>query len=193
MLLARRAELISRSRSITSLHPEGQRIRIHGDYHLGQTLRTGDDSTGDFMMLDFEGEPARSLDERRSKQSPLKDVAGMIRSFSYAAYAGMHRLVEAAPEDARDSEMSRLGAWARLWQNAASAEFLLAYRETIGKSKTLLPSAHVAQALLDAYLLEKALYELMYELNHRPAWLRIPIAGILSLLKQSQNGAGSSR
>jgi maltose alpha-D-glucosyltransferase/alpha-amylase len=187
LLLSRRLDLFARAHAITASAAAGQRIRIHGDYHLGQTLRTGSPSTepgaepGDFVLLDFEGEPARPLSERRQKQSPLKDVAGMIRSLSYAAHAGLDQYLTANPEFARDSGYDRLAAWAILWQNSASAEFLRAYRETIAANPALLPSPQGSQTLLGAYLLEKALYELLYELNNRPAWLRIPLAGILTL------------
>jgi maltose alpha-D-glucosyltransferase/alpha-amylase len=187
LLLSRRLELFARAHAITASAPAGQRIRIHGDYHLGQTLRTGSPSTepgaepGDFILLDFEGEPARPLSERCQKQSPLKDIAGMIRSLSYAAHAGLDQYLTANPEFARDSGYDRLAAWAILWQNSASAEFLRAYRETIAVKPALLPSPQGSQTLLGAYLLEKALYELLYELNNRPAWLRIPLAGILTL------------
>ncbi len=196
LLLSRRIDLFTRSHAITSSSPAGQRIRIHGDYHLGQTLRTDhpsspDDNSskdsverGDFVILDFEGEPARSLSERRQKQSPLKDVAGMIRSFSYVAYAGLEQYQTSNPELAHsqaNNPATDLGAWALLWQNSASTEFLRAYRETIATNPSLLPSPQQSQSLLSAYLMEKALYELLYELNNRPTWLRIPLAGILTL------------
>ena len=180
LLLSRRINLFARANAITSFTPAGQRFRIHGDYHLGQTLRTGGPSS-DFVLLDFEGEPARSLAERRAKQSPLKDVAGMIRSFSYAAYTGLDRYVTGLGEVAKTGDSDTLGAWANLWQNAVSSEFLRAYRETIGSNPAILPSPEQTESLLGAYLLEKALYEMLYELNNRPAWLRIPLAGILSL------------
>jgi maltose alpha-D-glucosyltransferase / alpha-amylase len=184
LLLSRRIDLFARAHAITTSSPAGQRIRIHGDYHLGQTLRTAADdtasSTGDFVLLDFEGEPARPLSERRQKQSPLKDVAGMIRSFSYAAYSGLNEYL-AAHEPPSGSSNENLAAWAALWQNSASSEFLRAYRQAIAVNPVLLPPPQQAQALLRAYLLEKALYELLYELNNRPAWLRIPLAGILTL------------
>jgi maltose alpha-D-glucosyltransferase / alpha-amylase len=183
LLLSKRAKLLERSRGITKLDAAGKRIRIHGDYHLGQTLRVGagagdgDSSGGDFVLLDFEGEPARTLTERRRKQSPLKDVAGMLRSFSYAAFAGLKKYSEEHPDGPAD----QMHEWARAWQNAATGEFLSAYRETIGAKPEFLPGAAETQKLLDAYLLEKALYELLYELNNRPSWLHIPITGILSL------------
>jgi maltose alpha-D-glucosyltransferase/alpha-amylase len=101
----------------------------------------------------------------------------MLRSFSYAAFAGLKKYVEEKP----DAPAERLHTWAMAWQNAAGGEFLNAYRETIAAKPELLPGAVETQKLLNAYLLEKALYELLYELNNRPAWLHIPIAGILSL------------
>jgi maltose alpha-D-glucosyltransferase/alpha-amylase len=179
VLLSRQDELVARAQAILRLPAKGERIRIHGDYHLGQTLRTGSEP-GDFVLLDFEGEPARSLAERRSKQSPLKDVAGMIRSFSYVAYAALDKFLADNREGSQPINSTDLAAWAELWRNAASAEFLWAYREAISANKTLLPPPEQSQDLLGAYLLEKALYELLYELNNRPAWLHIPIAGILS-------------
>jgi maltose alpha-D-glucosyltransferase / alpha-amylase len=189
LLLSRRPALVARARAIASRPAAGMRIRIHGDYHLGQTLRTAGsqphDETAarhaDFVLLDFEGEPARPLDERRRKQSPLKDVAGMMRSFSYAAFSALDRALNEHAEDGRAAAANALGGWARAWQNAASARFLHAYREAIAANPALLPPPEHSQALLDAYMLEKALYELLYELNNRPAWLRIPISGILSL------------
>ena len=105
----------------------------------------------------------------------------MIRSFSYASQTGLHEYLTANPELARTSGSDHLAAWAIFWQNTTSTEFLRAYRETIAANPALLPSPQQSQSLLGAYLLEKALYELLYELNNRPAWLRIPLAGILSL------------
>jgi maltose alpha-D-glucosyltransferase/alpha-amylase len=171
-ILSRRIELFARAHAITSATPSGKRIRIHGDFHLGQVLRSNDD----FVLLDFEGEPARSLAERRRKQSPLKDVAGMLRSFSYAAWSGLDQHAHAHPNLPRSLE-----PWARLWENAAASAFLEAYKQTTAANPTLLPEPTQAQALLNAYLLEKALYELLYELNNRPTWVRIPLAGILAL------------
>jgi maltose alpha-D-glucosyltransferase/alpha-amylase len=176
LLLSQRIDLLTRAQAVSSAPPEaaGQRIRIHGDYHLGQILRT----KADYVILDFEGEPARSLAERRAKQSPLKDVAGMLRSFSYAAYAGLDQFAQRRPEAAKNSE-----PWARLWQNAVATEFLRAYKLSVAANPHLIPQPAQAQALLNAYLLEKSLYELLYELNNRPAWVRIPLAGILALPK----------
>ena len=127
-------------------------------------LRTQDD----FVIVDFEGEPARTLDERRAKHSPVKDVAGMLRSLCYAA------------ESARRAGAGSAAA-TRTWQRAAGAQFLRAYRETIRRA-ALVPAATPAfRALLEAYLLDKALYELRYELDNRPDWVGIPLTGILEM------------
>ena len=173
-ILTQRIDLFARAHAISAGDPAaaGQRIRIHGDYHLGQVLR----AKNDYVILDFEGEPARSLAERRAKQSPLKDVAGMLRSFSYAAWAGLAAFAQRRPDDARSLE-----PWTRLWENAAAGQFLFAYRTAIAARPGLIPQPAVAQLLLNAYTLEKALYELLYELNNRPSWVRIPLSGILAL------------
>jgi maltose alpha-D-glucosyltransferase/alpha-amylase len=131
---------------------------------------------GDYVVLDFEGEPARPLTERRAKQSPLKDVAGMLRSFSYASHAGLDHFTQSDPETAIN-----LQPWAQLWQNAVSTQFLSAWRATTAAFPGLAPPPAQADRLLNAYLLEKSLYELLYELNNRPTWVRIPLAGILAL------------
>ena len=188
-VLARRKELLGRARAVGAAEPSGMRIRIHGDFHLGQTLRvaqalrvaqtlrTASGDGGDFVILDFEGEPARPLAERRRKQSPLKDVAGMIRSFSYAAWFGLDRYRLLHKEESEEVLRDR----AREWEAAATAAFLRAYRETMAAREELLPRWEQAEALLSAYVLEKALYELLYELNNRPQWVRVPLAGILGL------------
>jgi maltose alpha-D-glucosyltransferase/alpha-amylase len=169
--------LLARIRCAPPLDFVASKIRVHGDYHLGQVLW----SEGDFYILDFEGEPARSLEERRLKQSPLKDVAGMIRSFGYAAYAGLFAFVAS-----RRSELARLEAWARVWQLTVSAAFLRAYFELVAESLFVPPIEKHRDALLQLFLLEKALYELNYELNNRPEWARIPVRGILDLLNASR-------
>ncbi len=173
-ILSQRRDLLRRSHAIMDSPPQdaGLRTRIHGDYHLGQVLR----ARGDYVILDFEGEPARTLTERRAKQSPLRDVAGMLRSFSYAAYSALDAYTQRHTGTAKSLE-----PWAQLWQNAVSTEFLTAWRTTVVANPHLTPQPQQAQRLLNAYLLEKALYELLYELNNRPAWVRIPIAGILAL------------
>jgi maltose alpha-D-glucosyltransferase/alpha-amylase len=178
LILSQRRSLLSRARRLSSAPPgaAGLRTRIHGDYHLGQVLR----AKADFVILDFEGEPARLLEHRRAKQSPLKDVAGMLRSFGYAAYVGLIAFMQRRPPN-NPADARNLEAWATLWQNAVSTEFLGAYQSAIAQDPRLIPQPAEAQLLLDAYLLEKSLYELLYELNNRPTWVRIPLAGILAL------------
>jgi len=149
-----------------------KKIRIHGDYHLGQVLRV----KSDFVILDFEGEPARSLAYRRSKQCPLKDIAGMLRSFSYAAYGTLINYTTRHPED-----LARLEPWAQLWERFVAAEFLRAYRETTRGADFLPANTSDFRKLLDVFLLDKALYEILYEMNSRPGWVRIPMLGILAL------------
>jgi len=149
------------------------KIRCHGDYHLGQVLRV----ENDFVILDFEGEPTRTVEERRAKQSPLKDVAGMLRSFDYAAHAGLFAFTQSRPDD-----LMRLTLWAELWRQWVSAAFLRAYRDTAGAAPFLPAEPERFTALLDAFTLGKAFYELAYELNNRPDWVRIPLRGVLALL-----------
>jgi predicted trehalose synthase len=142
----------------------GRLIRHHGDYHLGQTMLRDSGWT----ILDFEGEPARSLLDRRRKRSPLRDVAGMLRSFAYAASAS--ELLRGVPAPAG-------------WEEQARAAFLEAYLETVDQS--LLPAGRPAtDKLLAIFELEKAVYELRYELNNRPDWVPIPVAGIARLLQE---------
>jgi maltose alpha-D-glucosyltransferase/alpha-amylase len=164
MLLSKRKELLAVADSLRRLTgaDAGTRTRIHGDYHLGQVLR----ANNDFVLLDFEGEPARSLEERRAKQSPLKDVAGMLRSFSYAAAAGFGT----ATSKERDE-----------WERVAAEAFLAGYRNAIGNTTNVDPQ--IEAQLLRAFVLEKALYEIVYEVNNRPDWIAIPLSGILGLLR----------
>jgi maltose alpha-D-glucosyltransferase/alpha-amylase len=149
------------------------KIRIHGDYHLGQVLW----AEGDFYILDFEGEPARPLEQRREKQLPLKDVAGMLRSFSYAAYAALFAFTSARP-----AEFARLEPWARIWQVWVIGAFLRGYLHKSDKAMFLPAEPAQRDALLRYFMLDKALYELNYELNNRPDWVRIPIWGILEIM-----------
>jgi maltose alpha-D-glucosyltransferase/alpha-amylase len=171
-VLSRRRRILDYFGTLKSASFRSQRIRIHGDYHLGQVLRV----KTDFVILDFEGEPARLLEYRRSKQCPLKDVAGMLRSFSYAAYAS---LINYSTRHSQD--LTRLEPWAQLWERSAAAAFLRAYRETAQGAEFLPADTSDFHKLLDLFLLDKALYEVRYELNARPAWVRIPLMGIMSL------------
>jgi trehalose synthase-fused probable maltokinase len=156
-------EVRERLRMLSNLGGPGRVIRHHGDFHLGQTLW----ADGDWVILDFEGEPARSLPERRRKRSPLRDVAGMLRSFAYAASAAPLLRGIDPPED---------------WQARAREQFLAGYRATVDQS--LVPSGSGMDRLLLVFELEKAVYELRYELNNRPDWVKIPVAGILRLLDE---------
>jgi maltose alpha-D-glucosyltransferase/alpha-amylase len=171
-VLSRRRRILEHLGNVKCDGLRAQRIRIHGDYHLGQVLRV----KTDFVILDFEGEPARSLAYRRSKQCPLKDVAGMLRSFSYGAYRTLINYTARRPED-----LARLEPWAQLWERFVAAEFLRAYRATAHGADFLPASGTDFRKLLDVFLLDKALYEILYELNSRPGWVRIPMLGIMSL------------
>ena len=176
-LIGRESEIHQRLRRIIDSKIGGSRIRIHGDYHLGQVLFTGND----FVIIDFEGEPARPLSERRIKRGALRDVAGMLRSFHYAPFAVVYGQSEGSvirPED-RDA----LEEGGRFWYRSVSDAFLRAYLDESKTASHLPSSAAELQILLDAYLLEKALYEIIYELNNRPEWVRIPIRGALELLR----------
>ncbi len=169
----------ARIQRVRSIDQAGMKTRVHGDYHLGQVIH----GTKGWMILDFEGEPARSLDERRAKHSPLKDVAGMVRSLSYAASAS---LFEEAGEDA--DEWKRLEPWALEWERLARERFLRGYL-TRSHEGTFLPPEREAQlALLDFFEIDKALYELRYELSHRPNWIHIPLRGIRQVIERGETG-----
>lgn len=153
----------------------GARIRVHGDLHLGQVLHTGKD----FVILDFEGEPARGRSHRRGRRSPMADVAGMLRSFHYAAHAGMH---DERMSVVRESDRRLLTEWAELWQMWMGAAYMRGYLSAMEGSGLLPQSEEERELLLDTYILEKALYELGYELDNRPDWVSTPLQGLLSLL-----------
>ncbi len=153
------------------------RIRTHGDLHLGQVLYTGKD----FVIIDFEGEPARPLTERRRKRPGLRDVAGMLRSFHYAAFGTLLEETRAGQLGGRD--FASMESWARLWQAWTSWAFLKAYLDTAANSPLLPKDRDELKALLDAFVLDKAVYELGYELNNRPEWVTIPVHGIEQILQ----------
>jgi trehalose synthase-fused probable maltokinase len=177
-----RPAIEDRLRSFGTGADGGARIRIHGDYHLGQVLRAG----GDFVIIDFEGEPARQLAERRAKQSPLQDVAGMLRSFHYAAVKGMRDWFSVSGTETDGASDAVAGAdWqsrASFWRDSVSRRFLTAYLATAQSGRFLPGSAEGVRKLLDSYLLSKAVYELGYELNNRPDWVIIPLSGILDIM-----------
>jgi maltose alpha-D-glucosyltransferase/alpha-amylase len=156
------------------------RTRIHGDYHLGQVLYTG----ADFLIIDFEGEPARPLSQRRRKASPLQDVAGMLRSFHYAPYAVLFG--QAPGVSFGEQDIAKLEPWARAWHRWVSVAFVRSYLATAGDAPFVPPRPEELERLLEAFLLDKAIYELNYELNNRPAWVRIPVEGILQLVEPNE-------
>jgi trehalose synthase-fused probable maltokinase len=177
-LIARQDDILRRYDAVLDRPIQAMRTRIHGDYHLGQVLYTG----SDFVIIDFEGEPARPLSERRIKRSPLQDVAGMLRSFHYAAFS-----FQLSPSDETiTSETANFDVkmWAKKWYACVSERFLNSYFETAAGACFIPPDPAELSALLRLHLLEKAVYELGYELNNRPAWIAIPLEGISQILTQ---------
>ncbi len=171
-VLDERAALDARLRRIHRRKIEAARVRTHGDFHLGQVLV----AAGDFLFIDFEGEPARPLAERRRKRSPLRDVAGLLRSFDYAAAAAL-RSERLRPEDAE-----RLVPWARAWVQWVSAACLDGWRQGADGASFMPADDDGFVTLLEFHLLEKSIYEVAYELDNRPDWLPIPLRGLLELL-----------
>jgi maltose alpha-D-glucosyltransferase/alpha-amylase len=176
-LLARRDHLLD---SIATLVPEGLaavKTRFHGDLHLGQVLAV----QNDFYIIDFEGEPARPLAERRYKSSPLRDVAGMIRSFDYAATTAARRMAEARP-----AMVQRIDRLADLWRQRGVDGFRAAYRKSMRGCAAYPANKLHAKALIDFFTLDKAIYEVNYELANRPDWVAIPLNGILRVLAKTK-------
>ena len=154
---------------------DGARTVIHGDYHLGQVLRTGSGWT----VLDFEGEPAKPLAARIAADSPLRDIAGMLRSFNYARHQALaHAIIE------RPDALASLAEPVALWERATCAAFLDAYRDA-SQGRGSFGTWDDARELIELFTLEKAFYELAYEVDHRPDWVRVPLAGIRDLLPDS--------
>lgn len=182
-LLALRTTIADRLSALTSVDLIAFKTRHHGDYHLGQVLLV----ENDFIIVDFEGEPARPLPERRIKQSPLRDVAGMLRSFDYAASVAVAHCSVERPED-----KTLLDTLARNLEQLATEAFLSSYREEIAGCPSFPANSEHAERLIRLFTLEKAFYELRYELEHRPEWVGVPLGGILRLLDvdegQSNNG-----
>jgi maltose alpha-D-glucosyltransferase/alpha-amylase len=173
-VLARRPAVLERIEAAANdpaaLQAGGVKTRYHGDYHLGQVLVAGND----FVIIDFEGEPGRSFEERRAKGSALRDVAGMLRSFNYARWAALKHASQST------EELLRLDAAVQQWEQATRTAFLEAYAGATARA-----SGHEregADALLRLFELEKALYELRYELNNRADWVQVPLQGILALI-----------
>jgi maltose alpha-D-glucosyltransferase/alpha-amylase len=162
--------------AIAKCPPIGLKTRIHGDYHLGQVLVAQDD----VIIVDFEGEPTRHLSERREKSSPLRDVAGMLRSFDYAARSAV--LQTTARGLATGDALHQLESWTSVWLGWVSGAFVRAYLDAMRGSPVVPATRDELRSLLTIYLLEKAVYELGYELNSRPDWVGLPLEGIERLL-----------
>jgi trehalose synthase-fused probable maltokinase len=172
-ILAARSTLRALVESISRVRPGLTRIRVHGDFQLDQVLV----ADGRFVLIDFEGEPLRPIAERRSKFLAVKDVAGMARSFSYAAYSALFDVAGTDMDVA-----TRLEANARWWQASATSAFVAGYREATRGALFAPTSDSDFTTILSAFIVEKAAYELRYELNHRPQWLRIPLRGMAEIL-----------
>jgi maltose alpha-D-glucosyltransferase/alpha-amylase len=172
-VLAAEKEILAREKRLLDRRTNGAKIRIHGDYHLGQLLYTGKD----FVILDFEGEPARPLSDRKMKRSALRDVAGIMRSFQYAAYSALWQ------PSMRQEDMPFLERWADLWYHQMSSVFLRSYLNTTTGAIFIPKNNDDLQIMVEAYLLDKAVYEIGYELNHRPDWVLIPVRGIKQILQ----------
>ena len=173
-LIDLRNEAVGCLEEFAAIPPTGRCIRVHGDYHLGQLLV----NKTDVWIIDFEGEPHRPLAERREKTSPMRDVAGMLRSFDYAAWSALDHAAAMAPDQAAAMRDVALN-----WRDAATADFLSNYFGAYAgeiRSTTLKSD----QQLLDLFLLQKAFYEIAYEAANRPGWLSIPVRGVMELLRR---------
>ncbi|MFC3197832.1 maltose alpha-D-glucosyltransferase [Parapedobacter deserti] len=176
-VLGMKDEILGILKRIYSHKIDVTRIRIHGDYHLGQTLYAGND----FFILDFEGEPARSYSERRLKYSPMRDVAGMIRSFHYAAYGSLLLDNQIRPED-----VDKLIPHIEQWYHYMSGFFIKAYLERVQGASFVPRESGDLDILLQTFILQKAIYELNYELNNRPGWVLVPLRGIQSIVMKNR-------
>jgi len=165
VVLERGDRLLEAARRIVSQQPGGMRTRIHGDYHLGQLLFTG----RDFVVVDFEGEPERAISERRLKRSPLRDAGGLVASLHYAASAAL------SAGAIRAEDVPALRPWARWWTFWTGVAFVETYRRALADTGLLPDDPESVGLLLRHFLVDKALYQLRFELRHRPAWVGIPL------------------
>ena len=175
MVLDMREQIMEAFSDIFAEKIEATKIRVHGDYHLGQVLFNGKD----YFIIDFEGEPMLSISERRLKKTPFKDVAGMMRSFHYAAYGQL-----VLNQNYRKEDMPFLEEWALQWYHYVSQFYLTAYLDRAEGANFLPPDEGGKQMLLRTYMLEKAIYEVGYEMNARPDWLRVPVRGVLYVMNE---------
>jgi len=171
------SEIIGRLRVVHEVRMTAKRIRCHGDFHLGQVLYSGKD----FIMIDFEGEASRPLGERRIKRSPLRDVASMIRSFDYVTHAALSKQIELGT--LQEPDLPQLEPWTGFWFRWVSAVYLKAYLGALSPSGLLPEAKQHLSILLQAHMLEKALFEVGSELTYRPDWVRIPLQGIEQMMK----------
>jgi len=176
-VLALRKAVLKQFEAILHKKLSAMKTRIHGDYHLGQVLYTGKD----FVIIDFEGEPARSLSERRLKRSPLQDVAGMLRSIHYAAYSALSKKALISAED-----RAQLEPWADLWYRYTGGAFLKSYLDTVKNAPFIPKEKEELKIMLKAFLLDKAIYEIRYELDNRPDWVTIPLKGVKYLVEEKE-------
>jgi maltose alpha-D-glucosyltransferase / alpha-amylase len=176
-VLLMKHEILQTLKNIYSKKIEVDKIRIHGDYHLGQVLFTGKD----FVITDFEGEPARSHSERRLKRSALRDVAGMIRSLHYAAYGSLF-----LDNQIRSEDIQKLMPFADQWFHYMSGFFMRSYMQTVEGNSFFPADKEDLNILMTTFMLEKAIYELNYELNNRPDWVIIPLRGIKSVMRKEE-------
>jgi maltose alpha-D-glucosyltransferase/alpha-amylase len=179
-LLAQHSTLPDRLRMLLPRKADGLNIRHHGDFHLGQMLIVKDD----VFIIDFEGEPRRTIVERRRKAPAARDVASLIRSIDYSTTAALERALKVAHD-----EQGRLAAALAEWRDRATAAFLAAYRETMVKQRLWPAGPDATKRMLNFFLLEKVCYEIEYELSYRPDWLRVPLTGMLRILAQQRHEA----
>ncbi|MGC4030388.1 MAG: phosphotransferase [Tepidisphaeraceae bacterium] len=180
---SRESDILAIFRDLTGRPVKVPRIRIHGDYHLGQVLWTGKD----FVIIDFEGEPLRSIGERRLKRSSFRDVAGMVRSFDYAAWTALRKHQSLLPPDGPAANRERDTRGAELFGAWLGREFVRAYTARLReiRPELLPPSIADMELVLKSWVLEKALYEVRYELNSRPDWVEIPLRAVTKILDGS--------
>ena len=179
-MLAQRAGLEARLSALLPRNIESLNIRHHGDFHLGQMLIVKDD----ICIIDFEGEPRRPLAERRRKAPAARDVAGLIRSIDYSVTAALERALKVSPD-----EHGKLARALAHWRDGSADAFLAGYHEAMTNQRLWPADPRAATDLLNFFLLEKAFYEIEYELAHRPDWLRVPLMGMLRILSEPVNEA----
>jgi maltose alpha-D-glucosyltransferase/alpha-amylase len=177
-VLAHETDILKRLRAVNETRMRARRIRCHGDLHLAQVLCDG----RDFSFIDFEGEPMRPLGERRIKRSPLRDVASMLRSLDYVSHMALRKQVELGA--IQDIQLNEIEPWTSFWMRWVGAAFLRGYLHVVDHSDLLPTAPEQLQILLEAHLLEKAVYELGHELRHRPDWVKIPLRAILQLIEE---------